>query len=334
MSLDDILGQEAVVNVLRSAIGGGRVASAYLFYGPDAVGKRMTAHAFAGALLCPEGTTRLDACGVCKACVLREAGNHSGLVVLKKESPPPPPKGRKPRSMIAIEQVHEFGRQIALRPSEGGRTVGIIEEAEVSSDEAQNALLKTLEEPRPGATIILVSGNRELLPDTIRSRCQGVRFRPLPAEVLSEILVKSCGVPEDEATDLAAAAVGSVSRALRIREMGLHEGQEALWDLLDEEGSDPVGIAEALYSRVSGGNLQETRIRTRELLLLLLERSRRRFLGGDMCDRAPERARICFDGIRRAVDTLGRNVAPATLLKAMVIEILPAWNRKRTTPRC
>jgi len=311
MSFEAIRGQEAAIRLLSDSLALERVASGYLFFGPDGVGKRTTATAFARAILCPF-RRHADPCEECPSCVRSRAGSHPGLIeVARAEN----------RTKILIEQIHDLAARLALRPMEGDATVAIIDEVERTGIEALNALLKTLEEPPPGATLILVTMNREALPETIRSRCQSVRFRPLARSVVEEILAAGGRVEEAVVPELAALAGGSPGRALRLVEMGYPESARAVRAALGGAAeTGPVGTADALLQALGEG--RDRRERAREALLLLMEEVRSRHLSPDLPDRDPDGASRALRPLAEALERIDLNVNPELVLRSALIRIL------------
>jgi hypothetical protein len=169
VALEAIRDQPRAVELLRRALTGGRVASAYAFVGPTGSGRMTTACAFAQALLCESG----QACGTCHGCQLVARGQHPDLHVLVPTPPESNPKGAR---TIRIGAVRELERQASLRPALAGRRVFVLDEAERMTDDAPQAFLKFLEEPPPGTSVILVLSGVRALPATVISRCQIVRF--------------------------------------------------------------------------------------------------------------------------------------------------------------
>ena len=183
-----IVGQSAAVALLQRAIALDRPAHAYAFVGPAGVGRRLTAVAFAQALLCP--TRGCGACGVCRRIA---AGQYPDCRVIV---PVPPKENPKGALAIRIEQVRELERTAALAPLEGSRKVFILDETERMTLPTAQALLKTLEEP-PGRThLVLILANPRALPPTVLSRCQRVRFRPLDDAAAARLLEDRGVAPE------------------------------------------------------------------------------------------------------------------------------------------
>jgi len=165
MFFRDILGQERVLGHLRAAWRAGRLAHAYLFLGPEGVGKASVVRALAAALNCARPLAEWDACGDCPSCRRMAAGTHADFLYIAPTS-----EGRQPQ--IKIEQIREFRRLTAYPPMEGGWRVALIKPAEAMNPAAANALLKTLEEPPARNLLVLAAGSEADLFPTIVSRCQ------------------------------------------------------------------------------------------------------------------------------------------------------------------
>jgi DNA polymerase III subunit delta' len=223
--LQAVRGQPTAIATLRRALCEGRVHHAYLFEGPDGVGKELTAFGLAQSLVCErraEGSA--DACGACRACVraaprpgeLRPV--HPDVVVLARGLYEPTVLGRRtPETQdLSIDQVRTLVlARAAFPPSEGRAKVFIVRRAEELSVSAANALLKTLEEPGPRTHFVLLSSVGDALLPTIRSRVQRVRFGALPEAVVVDLLAGH-GVDRVRAGELARLAGGSISSALEL----------------------------------------------------------------------------------------------------------------------
>lgn len=256
----NIVGQQEAVARLQRGLTGTRMPHAWLFAGPEGVGRRTTALALARTLLCeqpvektdrsldglPEGTPLREACGECSACRLARAGNHPDLQMVYKElaayHEDPSVRNRKMQE-LGIAVIRSFLVDPAGRASAHGRgKVFIVLESELISSDAQNALLKTLEEPPPGVRIILVCQRPEQLLPTTRSRCWLVRFGLLPQEFVRDRLLADAGLNEAEADFWAAFTGGSLGRAQRLAEAGMYEVKRKLVDQL--ASIPPTGDAE------------------------------------------------------------------------------------------
>ncbi|MBI4496152.1 MAG: DNA polymerase III subunit delta' [Deltaproteobacteria bacterium] len=205
MSFDRIRGQEEALAALRQALERDRLGHAYLFSGPDGVGKGLTARALAKAMICPSFPAAKEACGGCPSCLKVDSSNHPDLILVEPEG-----------DVIRIDQVRVLKGRLRFHPLEGGRRACLIEAAERMNPAAANALLKTLEEPPAGTHFFLITARPHLLPPTILSRCQGVKFRSLTADQIREILEKEHGLEPPKAQFFAALAGGSAGRALAL----------------------------------------------------------------------------------------------------------------------
>ncbi len=162
---------EALKTYIKKAIQNETLTSAYIFEGSAGVGRMELAKYTAKALLCTHNASKVTPCDNCHACKLIESGNHPDLVAVTHEKP----------NTISVKDIRtQVVEDISIRPYYGGRKIYIIPDAELMSKEAQNALLKTIEEPPVYALIILIVKSRELLLQTIRSRCITLSFRAEP----------------------------------------------------------------------------------------------------------------------------------------------------------
>ncbi|HAU38332.1 MAG TPA: hypothetical protein DCX07_11550 [Phycisphaerales bacterium] len=247
----DIVGQDEAVARIQRAMSQSRMPHAYLFAGPDGVGRRTTAIALARTLLCPQpvsvaaGRSFRQACGKCPDCRMVEAGSHPDFHPVYKElaayHDDSEVRDRVMQS-LSIGVIQQFLIDAVGRSSTRGRgKVFVVEEAELMTHEAQNALLKTLEEPPPGVTIILICEKpEELLPTTL-SRCSLVRFSLLPREFVAGKLAEA-GVAADEARFWAAFTQGSVGRAMALSGAGMYEVKREVLSRL--AGLPPAGDVE------------------------------------------------------------------------------------------
>lgn len=233
MALAAVEGQQRAVEALRSALRLDSVHHAYLFGGPDGVGKELTAVGFVQALFCPQAPE--EGCGACSTCLRVAGGNHPDVVWVMPEAEQIARKraGRSdftgaPSAFIRVEQVRALQERLAYRALEGTRKVALLLEAHQLNAQAQNALLKTLEEPPGEATLILVTASPDRLLPTIRSRCAKIPFGPLPLEVVARHL-KTAHRYEPAAASLAAAmGGGSLARALAVDLEGLGARREVI----------------------------------------------------------------------------------------------------------
>jgi DNA polymerase-3 subunit delta' len=201
----NIRGHERTRDLLRAAVEQGRLPHALLFAGPEGVGKRTVALALAAWLQCEHRDG--DACGHCASCGQTAAGSHPDVRLVTVAA------GKKE---IGVDRAREVKRFVQLQPVRGIAKVAIVDEAHRLTVAAQNALLKTLEEPPDRSLLILVANNPDALLGTVRSRCQRVQFPPLPAATVAAMLSAGYGLDATTAHELAVLADGSPGRALAL----------------------------------------------------------------------------------------------------------------------
>ena len=192
MSFGDIKGHDRVISFLKSAIENNRVAHAYLFLGPQGIGKRLTAFGFAEALN-----------GV------KDAASHPDVFLVKPE---------KGKTEIGIDAVREVIRRSSLKPYEAKFKVFIIDGADSMTAEAANAFLKTLEEPPQDTVLVLIAQNANAILPTILSRLQVIRFFPIGTIEVKDILMKDYGMEAAEAEVLSRISSGRLGNALKLRD--------------------------------------------------------------------------------------------------------------------
>jgi DNA polymerase III subunit delta' len=212
----DIIGHEWATDYLQRSLDANRAAHAYLISGAEGIGKARLALRLAQALNCATGSG-VPPCLECRTCRRIERGNYPDVRLASMETQAAAQKaGDTARQRdLKIDTIREWQRDISLRPYEGQRRIFILHDAERLNDEAANAMLKTLEEPPPYATIILVASTANLLP-TIVSRCQPLRLRPLPRHQVAQALVDQAALEPDQAHLIAAWSSGRIGWALRI----------------------------------------------------------------------------------------------------------------------
>jgi DNA polymerase-3 subunit delta' len=226
MPFSELIAQDRAVSSLRSALRRGALHHAYLFGGPEGVGKATAARLLAQAANCEGPATAGglpdDACGACAPCRKIARGVHPDVLLLQEERVMAkagrwdPKGGRTPSKDIVVDQVRDVvDRRLAMKRFEGRRRFVILDPADAMNPQAQNALLKTLEEPPEATTLVLVAASPDALLPTIRSRCLRVPFAPLPNSAVAARL-EAGGRPAEEARLAAALAGGSLSRALAL----------------------------------------------------------------------------------------------------------------------
>ncbi|HZX97429.1 MAG TPA: DNA polymerase III subunit delta' [Myxococcales bacterium] len=220
MRWDEIAGQDRAVKLLRGALLKGQVHHAYLLAGPAGVGKELLARTFAQAANCEAEQAAVRPCGKCANCTGFARGNFPDSIVLMPQSEllarglvSRADLEGAPSKEIRVDEVRALAKRLSLSALRGRRKIAILTPADALNERAQNTLLKTLEEPPPSTTFLLLSANPDALLPTIRSRCARVQLGPVPEDALLARLLRE-GVPEPEARERAARAQGSFSRAL------------------------------------------------------------------------------------------------------------------------
>jgi DNA polymerase-3 subunit delta' len=235
--LATIRSQPTAIETLRRALASGRVHHAYLFTGPDGVGKERAAFGLAQALVCERRSPGSpDACGDCTACARaipkpdQRRPVHPDVVVLERGLYDPAAIGRRSPELqdISVDQVRTLVlARAAFPPYEGRAKIFIVRRAEELNQTAANALLKTLEEPGARTHFVLVSSSGDSLLPTIRSRTQRVRFAALPDDTVTQLLVER-GVEAARALEVARLAGGSMAAALMLSDTEASERRDEL----------------------------------------------------------------------------------------------------------
>lgn len=322
LDFDAVIGHEAAIRQLRRAVEHERVAHAYLFIGPEGVGKRRVAFAFAAALL---GRGRGDASYRKIA-----AGNHPDFHLIDAE-----PKER----FIKKAAIDQMIAKTAFAPFESEWKAFVILGAERMNLAAANALLKTLEEPTRNTVIILVTSAPQALLQTILSRCQKILFGPLSDEAVAEVLVAQKEMPRDDALWIARMAQGSLGRALTAdlasarearRELGAAffglrgQGDRAMLDFAQRLVDWPEGTYEAfeiVKTLVADAvRLRATGARNRVLNTDLVEPAGRFAEGYDI-----ESLSSKIRTVVHAQQMLKRNANASLTAEAMLTDILARY---------
>lgn len=197
----DVIGQEQIVEHLKSAIKMQKISHAYILQGERSSGKEFIAKVFAAALQCEEQEG--EPCGECRSCKQAASGNQPDIIKVTHEKP----------NTIGVEDIRKVTGDIAIKPYSSPRKIYIINEAEKMTVQAQNALLKTLEEPPAYAVILLLTTNVDTLLPTIQSRCVLLTMKPVKDEAVKNFLMKDLMIPEYKADVCVAFARGNVGKA-------------------------------------------------------------------------------------------------------------------------
>jgi DNA polymerase-3 subunit delta' len=246
MAFRDVVGHRRLLSLLSRAISRQSLTPSLILSGPEGVGKRLTAIAIAQELNCLERPSAIDAagaCGACTVCTRIARGAHPDVMTIEPGE----------TGSIKIEQVRAAIDRAVFRPFEGRKRVTIIDQADALVPAAQNALLKTLEEPLPASVFVLVTSRPDALLPTVRSRCAHLRFGRLQVAEVASVLQQSEGYSRADALTAAAASDGSVRRALDLEADELAQAREDAEDLLRVAGRDPRTRLEHAKAMLKGG---------------------------------------------------------------------------------
>lgn len=294
------MGHERPIKLLQRALAQNKVVHSYLFLGNEGIGKSCVALQFAKALNCLEGDRREDGCDQCSSCKKIDRQLHPDVSLVEPEG-----------QTLKVEQVRERLRELAYRPYEGRRRVIILSAADRMAPDMSNTLLKTLEEPPLHTVIILLANSSKWILPTILSRCQSIRFNPLPVHLVSDWLMKEKGLQESEAHLLASLSEGSPGKALEIKEEissipreRLLEGWIGLKSLSIEEQEDWVTSLPTQPSQ-------------RKNLHLILEVSKTLLRDLIVTKAGGERSKLIHPDLSDSIEEIARRWSLASLLKRM-----------------
>lgn len=201
----DIVGHEQIIEHLKTAIEMGKVSHAYILNGPDLSGKMMIAEAFARALLCEKQDP--DGCGECRSCRQSDDRNNPDIIYVKHDKP----------NTISVDDIRtQLNNDIVIKPYSNQYKIYIVDEAEKMNQQAQNALLKTIEEPPAYAVIMLLTTNADSFLQTIRSRCITLNLKSVKNDVIKSYLMTEKKIPDYQADVCAAFAQGVVGKAIKL----------------------------------------------------------------------------------------------------------------------
>lgn len=343
MSWQGIEGHDDVVAMFRRCLARDRLASTFLFLGPDGIGKRTFAWRLAQTLLCshvpPE---QMAPCGECDSCRQVLAQTHPDMLTVSK----PPDKNVLPIELFVgpREKRMQAGlcHDIGLKPFMGGRKVAIIDDADDLNVDSANCLLKTLEEPPPRSVIILIATSEEGVLPTIRSRSQIIRFRPLVLETIVELLLRGGQVgSSDEARRLAELSEGSLAAAAALADPDLWTFREELLAALEREALDSIGLAArtAAFIDAAGREAPARRARARQIVLLAADYFRRQMRrpvdedGTDFTARDPAWAADCLDRCLEAIGHIDRYAYQAAWLECWLDDLASRYTAAQTAAR-
>lgn len=337
MPLREIAGHRRLVDLLVRAVSRGTLPPTLLFAGPSGVGKWQVARALAQAVNClapvplVEGGPAVDACGACRSCDRIARDVHVDVVTLAPDD----------KGSIKIDPVREVLDRCGYRPFEGRRRFVLVRDADALEVSAQNALLKSLEEPPPATVFILVSSVPGALLPTVRSRCMRLQFARLTEDDVVGVLIRDHEWAEGEARAAAALADGSPGQALAQQSADLTEARDLAQQLLSQAAGQAdvtqrLGVARALVGTKPERTRDElavilrvTASLLRDLEVLNAQADPRVLANADLRDRLDglarayggDRARRAFVAVDRALLALNRNASTKVVAEWLATQI-------------
>lgn len=328
--LREIVGNQDLLALLET----GALPPAALLTGPEGVGKK-TAALLLGAFVNCSSPAESDLCGICPSCIKAASGNHPDIRLYPAE----------PGPHVKIDEMRQMSQEVQYLPFEGRMRFFVIDNAERLTTEAQNAILKTLEEPPPTSHLFLVTAYPDRLLSTIRSRCQLFSFKPIAREEITFFLREDTEVDDPDLR--ASFSAGSLGRALEIDLKSLIRNRDLLLELLTgwlEEGRFEV-VFNACEDKTLGSALRN-REQTDRLLEILqtlcydiyfikvgtpertVNRDRIHPLERLAADMELPALRILLDSISESKRDVSRNVNPRMCFEMLWLE---AWRKERRT---
>lgn len=352
MLFRDIIGHRRLTTLLARAVARESLPPTLLLAGPPGVGKWAVARATAQAVNCldpatrprpashdatslragPDGELAIDACGKCRACDRVARGVHVDVITLEPDE----------RASIKIDVVREMLGRTSYRPFEGKRRLVLIREADTLEPAAQNALLKSLEEPPPGTIFILTTAVPGALLPTVRSRCMRLRFGSLTASEVAAALVRDHDRSEAEAREAAPLADGSIGQALALSDNDLTALRDAAMRVLQQTAgrTDTQTRLQAAAALYSGGKKERSREDLAVVLRLMASMLRdleainagadvavlaNPVIAGDLESLARafsgDRARDAFGAVDRALTALERNAGTKLVAEWLAVQV-------------
>ncbi len=233
---ENVVGNTKVKKILENAINNKTILHSYLFIGEEGIGKKLLAKEFAKTILCTSEDNK--PCDICKSCVEFNSNNNVNFSIINEDG-----------SGIKIEDIRNMQNKIAEKPINSEYKVYIIDDAELMRDDAQNCLLKTLEEPPEYVVIILITANENKILNTIKSRCIKLYFNKLENNDMRKILTSKFNMTDIKESFLDASN-GSIKKALLIKEKSTeYEQINKLFDIIDKEDLVTfINSAEIIYN--------------------------------------------------------------------------------------
>lgn len=320
-SFRDVVGHKDVIRYIRNAVTENKVSHAYIINGERGSGKKMLASLYATTLLCEKGGS--DPCNTCHPCIQAESGNHPDIIWVGHEKP----------GSIGVEDIrNQVNNTVAVKPYQGPYKVYIIPQADLMTVQAQNALLKTIEEPPEYVVIMLLTENAEVLLPTINSRCVMLKLRNIKDVLIKKYLMEKLEVPDYKADVCTAFAQGNMGKAIMLANSEhFNEIREEVLQLMryihDMEISEIVDAVSrcAVYKLEISDYLDIIMIWYRDVLLYKATKDIDKVVFKDQVEYMKEQARkSSYEGIELILESLDKAKArlKANVNFDLVMELL------------
>jgi DNA polymerase-3 subunit delta' len=262
MPLTDILAQDHVINHFKETIKADHLSHAYIFAGQNGVGKALFAKEFTKTLFCKK--SKNDSCNSCLNCSRIEKDNHPDVYWLEIE---------EKAKYIKIENIRKLQHSLRLSPIESDYKIFIIKDANGMNEEASNCLLKTLEEPSPNTIFILIVNSLSSIKETIKSRCQIIRFRTIPTHIIRNQLSKKPNAETRKIEWVSRFSNGSLGDAVELLEDNYYEINNDIINRLASPSMDNLVFAEEIITTYLSPNdsLEEKRHTLKRILNCILQ---------------------------------------------------------------
>lgn len=262
MPFTDISAHDHIIEHFRKALAINHLSHAYIFTGQDGIGKTLFAKEFSKALFC--GKYEHDSCNSCKTCIRIEKDNHPDIHWITIDAK---------AKFIKIENIRDLQYSIRLSPVESDHKVFIIKAADSMNEEASNCLLKTLEEPSPNTIIILIANSLTPVKETIKSRCQIIRFRPIPTNIIENLLINKFNVDKNKVGWISRFCSGSLGNAIELLEENFYEKNNRIVDRISGLDIDNLAFAEEIIDSFlsSSDSLEDKRQMLKRVIDCILQ---------------------------------------------------------------
>lgn len=302
-SFKDVVGHNDIIQYIKNAVKSGKISHAYILNGEKGSGKRLLAKLFAMSLQCQNPQEDGDGCGECQSCKQTMHDNQPDIIRVTHEKP----------NSISVDDIRgQINNDIVIRPYSSKYKIYIVPEADLMTVQAQNALLKTLEEPPAYAVIFLLTENAEVLLPTIRSRCVMLKLRNVKDTLIKKYLMEQRQIPDYKADVCVAFAQGNLGRAIMLAESDyFNEIRESAVHLLKYIDEMELYEIVAAIRKMSSYKMEITdfldmiAIWYRDVLLYKATKSPEKVVFADQLKYIRERAeKSSYEGIEKILESL------------------------------